>query len=398
MKILVLCQYYYPEPFRLPDICRELVRRGHSVTVVTGTPNYPEGEIYPGYEKGARADEVLDGVRVHRCPLVPRKTGILYRLLNYYSFALSSWRYLRAEKEDFDVVLVNQLSPVMMAQAGLHWAKKHGKKCVLYCLDLWPDSLLTGGIGESSLIYRFFLGVSRKIYQSADCVMMSSNGFRDRFLGQLGVAEEKLRYLPQYAEELFDTLPSAPQKDTVDFLFAGNIGKAQSVETVVEAARRLKPETRICVHIVGGGVCLEACRKAARDLPNVFFYGRRELAEMPEFYAMADVLMVTLSRDPLTARTLPGKLQSYMAAGKPVLGAADGETARVIGDAGCGLCVPAEDPAALAEAMERMAQEKESWKTFGDNARSYYQKNFREEIFMERLEAALRENCLPDGR
>lgn len=398
MKILVLCQYYYPEPFRLPDICRELVQRGHSVTVVTGTPNYPEGEIYPGYEHGAKADEVIGGVRVHRCPLIPRKTGVLRRFLNYYSFAASSKRYLGRRKEDYDVVFVNQLSPVMMARAGLDWAKRHHKKCVLYCLDLWPDSLLTGGIREGSLIYRVFLGVSRKIYRRADRVLISSQGFRERFLETLGVEEERLSYLPQYAEALFDTLPPSPEKDTVDFLFAGNIGKAQSVETIVAAAGRLLPDRRIRIHIVGSGVCLDDCRKAAGDLPNVIFYGRRALTEMPEFYAMADVLLVTLSRDPLTAKTLPGKLQSYMAAGKPVLGAADGETGRVIAEAGCGICVPAEDPDALAEAMAKMASEPEKWASLGENARSYYQKNFREEIFMERLEKALRECCVPDGR
>ena len=159
MKILVVCQYYAPEPFRIADICRALAERGHQVTVVTGTPNYPEGEIYPGYEKGARRDEMLDGVRVHRCPLVPRKTGALHRFLNYYSFVWSAEQYLRGLRENFDVVFVNQLSPVMMAQPGLTWAKKHGKKCVLYCLDLWPESLLMGGISRDSLIYRLFLRI-----------------------------------------------------------------------------------------------------------------------------------------------------------------------------------------------------------------------------------------------
>ena len=181
MKILVVCQHYFPEPFRLPDICETLVRRGHTVTVVTGTPNYPEGEIYDGYAKGARTDEVINGVRVHRCPLIPRKTGTLYRVLNYYSFVLSSEWYLRRCKEDFDVVFVNQLSPVMMAQAGLSWAKRHGKKCVLYCLDQWPESLLAGGIRKDSIVYQIFLKVSQNIYRRADDLLVSSRGFVNYF-------------------------------------------------------------------------------------------------------------------------------------------------------------------------------------------------------------------------
>ena len=177
MNVLVVCQYYYPEPFRLPDICQALVEKGHSVTVVTGTPNYPEGVVYPGYEKGARADEVLSGVRVHRCPTVPRKKGAFYRFLNYYSFVLSASRQLRRMQEDFDVVFVNQLSPVMMAQPGLSWAKQHGKRCVLYCLDLWPESLLVGGISKNSPIYKVFLRISRGIYRRADKLLVSSHGF-----------------------------------------------------------------------------------------------------------------------------------------------------------------------------------------------------------------------------
>ena len=165
MRILVVCQHYYPEPFRLPDICETLVQHGHTVTVVTGTPNYPEGKIYKGYENRKKADEVIGGVRVHRCPLIPRKTGVLFRILNYYSFVLSSEWYLRHCKEDFDVVFVNQLSPVMMAQAGLSWAKRNGKKCELYCLDLWPESLLVGGIHKNSAVYKLFLNISRRLYR-----------------------------------------------------------------------------------------------------------------------------------------------------------------------------------------------------------------------------------------
>ena len=177
MKILVVCQYYYPEPFRISDICEALAEKGHDVTVVTGTPNYPEGEIYKGYEKGNRAEEVIKGVKVHRCRQIPRKKGPIYRFLNYYSYAVSSRHYVVKMQEDFDVVFVNQLSPVMMAEAGISWAKKHKKRSVLYCLDLWPESLLVGGIKKDSLIYRFFLGVSKRIYRNVDQILVSSHGF-----------------------------------------------------------------------------------------------------------------------------------------------------------------------------------------------------------------------------
>ena len=208
MKILVVCQYYAPEPFRIPDLCRSLVQRGHQVTVVTGTPNYPEGEIYPGYEKGKYRDEVLDGVRVHRCPIAPRKRGAVCRFLNYYSFVFSANGFLRKLKEDFDVVFVNQLSPVMMAKPALRWAKMHRKQCVMYCLDLWPGSLGVGGIRQDSFIYRLFLRVSRKIYGAADMLMVSSRGFLDYFRQVLQMDPDGILYLPQYAEDLFQDLPA----------------------------------------------------------------------------------------------------------------------------------------------------------------------------------------------
>lgn len=392
MKILVACQYYAPEPFRISDICEALAEQGNDVTVVTGTPNYPEGEIYPGYEKGARADEVIGGVRVHRCPLIPRKSGAVYRFLNYYSFVWSSRRYLRKMKEDFDVVFVNQLSPVMMAEGALAWAKRNHRRCVLYCLDLWPESLLAGGIGQGSPIYRLFLRISRRIYRSADGILVSSRGYAEYFREKFQI--ENVRYLPQYAEDLFGELPQpTEEKQTVDFLFAGNVGSGQSVETIVEAARLLKNERTIHIHIVGGGISLEKCRILAEGLPNITFYGRQKLEQMPRYYAMVDVFLVSLMKDPVLSMCLPGKVQSYLAAGKPVVGAIDGEAARVIREAECGMCAPAEDPETLAELIRRMAAQPELRKQYGENARRYYRAHFQKEKFISDLAAVLQENA-----
>lgn len=392
MKILVVCQYYAPEPFRISDICEALAEQGNDVTVVTGTPNYPEGEIYPGYEKGARSDEVIGGVRVHRCPLIPRKSGAVYRFLNYYSFVWSSRRYLRKMKEDFDVVFVNQLSPVMMAEGALAWAKRNHRRCVLYCLDLWPESLLAGGIGQGSPIYRLFLRISRRIYRSADGILVSSRGYAEYFREKFQI--ENVRYLPQYAEDLFGELPQpTEEKQTVDFLFAGNVGSGQSVETIVEAARLLKNERTIHIHIVGGGISLEKCRILAEGLPNITFYGRQKLEQMPRYYAMVDVFLVSLMKDPVLSMCLPGKVQSYLAAGKPVVGAIDGEAARVIREAECGMCAPAEDPETLAELIRRMAAQPELRKQYGENARRYYRAHFQKEKFISDLAAVLQENA-----
>lgn len=393
MKILVVCQYYYPEPFRISDICEALAEKGHDVTVVTGTPNYPEGEIYKGYEKGNRAEEVIKGVKVHRCRQIPRKKGPIYRFLNYYSYAVSSRHYVVKMQEDFDVVFVNQLSPVMMAEAGISWAKKHKKRSVLYCLDLWPESLLVGGIKKDSLIYRFFLGVSKRIYRNVDQILVSSHGFLNYFDTVLGMDSGKIGYLPQYAEEMFDQLPVAEgNKKTVNFLFAGNVGTLQSVETIVEAAHILKDENNIHIHIAGSGISLENCRKKADGLDNITFYGRRPLEEMPKFYSMADAMLITMEKNTVLSETLPGKVQSYLAAGKPVIGAIDGETVRIVDDADCGICCPAEDAAALARILRDCAAHPDRLSKYGENARNYYLKHFRKQDFIEALESVLRKN------
>lgn len=394
MKILVVCQYYYPEPFRLPDICEAMVQQGHSVTVVTGTPNYPEGVVYPGYEKGAHADEMRNGVRIHRCPLIPRKQGALYRFLNYYSFVYSSHRYLRGLKEDFDVVFVNQLSPVMMAEAALSWAKRNRKKCVLYCLDLWPESLLAGGIGKNSPIYKVFWHISRSIYRKADTILITSLGFRDYFRDVLGIKNQQIRYLPQYAEDMFGTVGAADtEQNGVHYLFAGNVGKSQAVETIVEAAKLVQDDNRIHIHIVGGGISLDSCKALADGLDNITFYGRRDVSEMPSFYAKADAMLVTLVDDATLSLTLPGKVQSYMAAGKAVIGAINGETARLVQTADCGSCAPAEDAAALAQILKNGADHPQLLRQHGQNARKYYDEHFRKETFMDTLLTVLQENC-----
>ena len=184
-RILVVCQYYYPEPFRISDICEEMVRRGHEVQVVTGYPNYPEGVLYDGYGKGKHIDEVINGVKVHRCFTIPRETGMVKRLMNYYSYPLSSASFVRSKAcvasdgKPFDVVFCNQLSPVMMADAAIAYKKKHKVHVVMYCLDLWPESLIAGGITRTSPIYKFFHHVSKKIYRQMDKILITSRMFSE---------------------------------------------------------------------------------------------------------------------------------------------------------------------------------------------------------------------------
>lgn len=390
-RILVICQYYKPEPFRISDICEEMVRRGHEVQVVTGYPNYPEGILYDGYGKGKNIDEVIENVSVHRCFTVPRETGSVKRLMNYYSFAVSATAYVLSKEcvasdgKPFDVVYCNQLSPVMMADAAIAYKKKYKVPVVMYCLDLWPESLIAGGITRKSAVYNFFHHVSKRIYRQMDKILITSRMFSGYLGEEFGIEEEKIEYLPQYAEGIFEQIPSREEDGIFNFMFAGNIGAVQSVETVIDAAKMLKEEP-VKFHIVGGGTDFERIQGLAEGLENVIFYGRRPLEEMPEFYARADAMLVTLAADPVLSLTLPGKVQSYMAVGKPIIGAIDGETKAVIRSAQCGFCGKADDAVELADNVKKFIRSKDRV-TMGQNARKFYEENFQEELFMDKLES-----------
>lgn len=385
MKILVICQYYYPEPFRITDICEELVKRGHVVTVVTGLPNYPMGEIYEGYRHGKKRDEVINGVKVHRCFTIGRKGGAVKRFLNYFSYPISASIYIGSLENDFDVVFVNQLSPVMMAWPAIRYKKKHNKKVVMYCLDLWPASLCAGGISNCNFIYSLFHHISARIYRRMDLILNTSRSFEEYQIGELKINKEIIKYLPQYAETIFSPERCRKESDGyIDLMFAGNIGYAQSVQTIIKAAALVKDE-RVRWHIVGDGVDLENCKKLAKTLgvKNITFYGRKKIEEMPEYYAMADAMLVTIAKDETLSLTLPGKVQSYMSAGKPIIAAVNGETQRTIEDAGCGLCCEAENEVALAGIVERFATENPG--TLSRNAVEYYLNHFEKDCFIKKL-------------
>lgn len=388
MKILVVSQHYWPEPmYALPDMCEELVRRGHSVDVVTGVPNYPMGYIYEGYKHGKNRREVHNGVNVIRTFTIGRRHHAIFRLLNYYSYSFSSTLYTLGLKDEYDVVFTNETSPVMMTRAATAYSRKWGRKCILYCMDLWPACLTAGGMKESSVVYRFFGYVSKKLYNRADRILITSKMFRDYLKREHGVPDEKIAYFPQYASAQFDHIPEAEKKDGYDFVFAGNVGAAQSLDTVIRAAKLLADED-IRWHIVGDGSELENLKKMADGMDNVIFYGRKPPEDMPKYYAMADAMLLLLFNDPFISLTLPGKVQTYMAAGKPILAAAIGEIPLIIEEAKCGWCAKAEDARGFADIVRRFIAA-ENREELGRNARAYYEQHFARAQFMDKLEKEL---------
>ena len=405
MNILVVCQHYWPEPFNTSDICEELASRGHRVTVLTAMPNagLPGNEIPNKYRGKKICEEKRRGVRILRVKVHPRKDGAFNRVRNYLSFWRNAGKVAGSLDGDFDVVLGYQFSPVMQVDPGIGYACKHGKKMLLYCFDLWPASLLVGGFKKGSLPYRWMEAVSRRIYSKADRIAVTSPLFDEYFRSELGLSIPDSVYLPQYADDLFSVgsklavdspIVEGFERGKVNFTFAGNVGRAQSVSTIVEAANRLRGEEGICFHVVGSGSCLDQCKRSVEglELPNIVFHGRKPVEEMPLYYAASDAMLVTFENSPIATYTLPRKVTTYLAAGKPVIAALSGETRRVIEEARCGVCCDAEDAEGLARIAKEFASQSDGDRMgMGRAARDYYEAHFSKQKFYETLERQLEE-------
>lgn len=392
MKILVVCQYYYPEPFRIHEVCESLVQRGHQVTVLTGLPNYPMGVIPEEYKDNKHRDEYVNGVHIIRVNEIPRTKGKVGLAKNYVSYCLNGCVKALTMKKDYDVIFVYQLSPVLMAIPAYvaKWFSRT-KRVVIYCLDLWPESLTSLGIGKDSLFFKAIKLVSKRIYNGAYAIGYTSRMFKKYFEEELDIKGVHYKHIPQFADELFGSITNDKNdKNTIDYVFAGNIGEMQSVDTIIRAAS-LTTDERIRWHIVGDGSAYEACIRLSEELgtqDKVTFYGRLPVEEMPRFYEMADAMLLTLADNDTISYTLPGKIQSYMAAGKPVLASAKGEAKTVIEEAKCGMCAYPESPEQLADIAQKMADS--NMREYGINSREYYDKYFSKESHVDLIEKMLK--------
>ncbi len=290
---------------------------------------------------------------------------------------------------DFDLVFVYQLSPILMGIPGIKYAKKHNVPMVIYCCDLWPESIKMYIRDEDNVIFKVVKRISTVIYNSAQKVIVQSTSFLSYLKRVHGIADKKLSYIPAFADETYLTQNFTPENDIVDFVFLGNLGIAQNLLVVLEAVERIKTLPGFKVHFVGDGSMLDEMKRfvSEHNLEDVvFFYGRRPVTEMPTFYKLADACLVSLKADNETGLTLPSKVQGYMAAGKPIIGMIDGSAKDVIEESGCGLCVKAGDVEGFANAMKRFITAREDFRECGQKARLYFTENFSKEKFMKKLE------------
>lgn len=402
MRILVVSQYFWPENFRVNDLVTEWVKRGHEVIVLTGIPNYPSGKVFPDYRSNPKAFRNFNGARVVRVPMLPRGNGSVRLLLNYLSYVLSgsifgSWR-LRGVQAD--VIFVFEPSPVTVGLPAILLGKLKRSPVVFWALDLWPETLAALDVVRSPRVLYWIGRMVHFIYDRCALVLCQSRGFLDS-IAKYCTDKEKIRYFPSWSEDLFtkDVAEPAPEvsleRNAFNVVFAGNIGEAQDMPAVLDAAERLKDNPAIRWIIVGDGRKSEwlESQVAQRALSErVILAGRFPVERMPSFYAHADALLVSLKRDPVFSMTIPGKVQSYLMAGIPLVGMLDGEGAAVIRDANAGLACEAGDGAGLAKAVLTLAaMTRDERNELGQNGRKYAQQEFSRSRLMDRLENLLHE-------
>jgi len=401
MRILIVTQYFWPENFRVNDLATALKARGHRVTVLTGKPNYPGGTFFPGYGFFARGSDDFDGIPVIRVPLVPRGPGGGLRLaINYLSFALfASVAAPFRCRDEYDVIFVYEVSPITVALPALVLRLIRRTPVLLWVLDLWPESLSATGAIRNRTALAAVSRLVRLIYRWSDRVLVQSRAFEARVAG-MGVPARKIAYFPNWAESLFDApapaaRPPVPLPPGFRVVYAGNVGAAQDFPAVLAAAALLRSRQDIHWIIVGEGrmhgwVEREIGKRGLAG--TVHLAGAYPLASMPALFGEADVMLVSLRKDPIFALTIPGKLQSYLAAGRPVVGMLDGEGARIVRESGAGLACDAERPEALAQqVLELCAMPREVREEMGRRGRAYYGEHFARERLLARLEELMEE-------
>lgn len=352
MRILLISQYFWPESFVINDLAIKLAGKGHEVTVATGKPNYPDGDIYDGYSaKGVQYERYSSLIDVVRVPVYPRgKGGAKKLLLNYFSFVVMGLWYfpklLRREK--IDVIIVFAPSPIVQVIPAilLKWLK--GAHLAVWVQDLWPESLSATGFVKKSWVIKFVGWMVCGIYKCCDTLLLQSRAFFEPTKKYAG--SEKLVYFPNSIDMtnssvVGSVIPEALKSELeshFSVVFAGNIGTAQSMESIVEAASLLKQEAGLKIFIVGSGSMFEwvASQKKSLHLDNLVLPGRFPSDAMPEIFECAAALLVSLNDEEIFSYTIPSKIQAYLAAGRPIIAALRGEGARVISDSGAGLVCP----------------------------------------------------------
>ena len=386
--ILVVSQYFYPEPFRINDICEEWVKRGHQVTVITGIPNYPEGKFYKGYGWFKKRKENWNGINIVRLPIISRGHSSIRLILNYYSFVYAGFFWKAFTRIKPDLIFTFEVSPMTQALIGKWFSKRRKIPHYLYVQDLWPDNLeVVGGVRNKSVL-RHYQKMSDKIYKGCTKIFATSPSFV-KTIQERVVDKDKVIYWPQYAEEIYKPVSNAhveeiPNDQRFKIIFTGNVGNAQGLDILPKVARLLDDD--VLFIIVGDGRYKAELIKEVEEVKDRFlFIDRKPATRIPELLSASSVAFVSFMNNALFEKTIPAKLQSYMACGMPILAVACGETERIIKEANCGYCSEIGNVEELKETIIKM-KESQDLSKMGQNSLDYCKKHFDRSILLSFIE------------
>ena len=395
MNILIVTPHFYPENFRINDFADALIERNIEVSVLTAIPDYPEGKYYDGFDLFRKRKEIYKKIRIYRNQIIPRGDGSKFRLfLNYISYVVSGILTTIFVKEKFDIIFVFEPSPITVGIPAIVLKRIQQIPIVFWVLDLWPESVKAAGNLRTNYIPNLLLPIIKFIYNESDKILVSSRGFIDSIV-EKGIDRNKIEYFPQWAESLFRPINRNNYKYSnlippgFNVMFAGNIGEAQDFYSIIETAVILKEYKEINIIILGDGRKASWLKKqiAENQLSDtIYLLGSFPLSAMPEFYSMADVMLISLKNDFIFSLTVPAKIQSYLACAKPLVAMIDGEAARIVEESGAGYSGSSGDYYQLAQNIIQLSKDRDNGllPAMGFNAYDYFKNNFDRTMLVDR--------------
>jgi glycosyltransferase involved in cell wall biosynthesis len=399
VRILICSQHFWPENFHINEVATLLAKRGHHIEVLTAKPNYPNGVIYDGYSQWGIQNESWNGITLHRVPIFPRgNSGALRLSLNYLSFVFFAFVFSINifRKKRFDLIFVYGVSPIIqvLPASFLGWIKR--VPVVLWIQDLWPESVFATGYVRSKPLLVLISFLVKLCYEVSDLILVQSRGFISEV--KKIAPNKKIRYYPNsVSDEFLNPAPSSKfQLESLSsgfsILFAGNIGQAQSIDTIAAAAKKLEHFRDIRFVILGSGSKLPWLKNEikTKNINNIYIEGSYPIEAMPHLMRQASVLLASLSDQHIFSLTVPNKIQAYLASGRPIIASMNGEGARIVIEANAGFSSPAENSDALVSAIIKMYELSQLQRDqLGRNGQLYFNENFDEHMLMLRLEKYL---------
>ena len=398
-RLLVATQYFFPENFRINDMCLEWVKRGYDVTVLTGIPNYPLGDIYDGYKREYKEEE-WNGIHIIRLPMHERGHNLVTLFLNCWSYVHYGKKWVdKIVKENngqfpYDIFFTFEVSPMTQALVGSYATKKYDIKSILYVQDLWPENVIEIMGIRTPLVVKPIERMVKNIYKDTNLILATSESFVKAIQSRINDKStiDKVKFWPQYAEDFYLPLNKNKESDIFRICFTGNIGKTQGLDILAETAKLIKND--YLVHnkkidiefvIVGDGRNKNDFINAI-DNSNVsdmfVLLGKKQPEEIPQILSTCDLAFVSFINNDVFKMTIPAKIQSYMACGMPILGSAIGETKRIIEESACGICAEIGNAEELKKAIYQLKLNINKLEQYRINSYKYYKEKFDKSYLM----------------